>query len=59
MTKATVTKENISLGVAYRFSVLVLYHHGRKHGSMQADVVLEREVKVLHLALQEVEKGLA
>jgi hypothetical protein len=32
-----------------QFRGLVYYRHGRKHGSMQADMVLER---VLHLDLQ-------
>jgi hypothetical protein len=41
MTKATLIKENIELGLAYSFGGLVHYHHGGKHGSMQADMVLE------------------
>ena len=40
MIKATLTK-GIYWGLAYRFRGLVHYHHGGKHGSMQADVVLE------------------
>jgi hypothetical protein len=36
------------LGLAYRFRGSVHYHHGRKHGNIQADVALE-EVRVLHL----------
>jgi len=39
------------LGLAYSFKGSVHYHHGRKHGSMQADMVLE-EPRVLHLDLQ-------
>jgi hypothetical protein len=35
------------LGLAYRFRGSVHYHHGRKHGSIQADVVLE-ESRVLY-----------
>jgi hypothetical protein len=34
--------------MAYSFRVLVHYHHGRKHGSIQAGMVLE-ELSVLHL----------
>ena len=34
-------KNNIPLGLAYRFRSSVHYRHGRKHGSMQADMVLE------------------
>jgi hypothetical protein len=47
MTKATLTKESISLELAYSFRGLVHYRHGRKHGSMQARMVLE-ELRVLH-----------
>ena len=42
-------KNNISLGLAYSFRGSVYYHHGGKHGSMQADMVLEKELRVLHL----------
>jgi hypothetical protein len=31
------------------FRGLVHYHHGRKHGSVQADMVLEKELRVLYL----------
>ena len=40
-------KETISLRLAYRFRDLVHYLHGRKHDCMQADMVLEKELKVL------------
>jgi hypothetical protein len=44
MTTATPVKENIDLGLAYGFRGSVHQHpHGRKHGSMQADMVLEKE----------------
>jgi hypothetical protein len=36
------------LGLAYSFRGSVHYHHGRKYGSVQADIVLEL-LKVLHL----------
>jgi hypothetical protein len=49
MTKAAFLKNNISLVLAYSFRGSVHYHHGRKHGSMQADMVLEKELRVLHL----------
>ena len=45
MTKATLTKDNIWLGLAYRFRGSVHYHQGRKHGSMQAE---ELRVLLLH-----------
>ena len=49
MTKGHILiKENIWLGLAYSFRVSVHYHHGKKHGSVQADSVLE-EPRVLHL----------
>jgi hypothetical protein len=37
----TLIKDNIELGLAYGFRGLVHYH-GRKHGSVLADMVLER-----------------
>ena len=48
MTKASLIKANIYLGLAYSFKGLVHYPHGGKHGSIQADLVLE-ELRVLHL----------
>ena len=35
------------MGLAYRFRGLVHYHHGVKHGILQADIVLEKELGVL------------
>ena len=52
MTMATLIKDNIELGLAYSFRGLVHYHHGRKHGGMQADMVLEEELRALHLDQQ-------
>ena len=37
------------MGLAYRFRESVHYHHGRKHGSIQAGMVLEREPRGLYL----------
>ena len=51
MTKATLIKENISLERAYSFRGLVHYSHSMKHGSLQADMVLE-ESRGLHLDLK-------
>jgi hypothetical protein len=42
MTNATLTKENISLELAYSYRGLIHYHHGGKHGRVQAAMVLER-----------------
>jgi hypothetical protein len=33
------------IGAALQFRGLVHYHHGRKHGGMQADMVLEKELE--------------
>ena len=41
---SALVKDNISSGLAYSVRGLVLYHHGRKQGSVQTDMVLE-EVK--------------
>jgi hypothetical protein len=39
------------LGSAYSFRGLAYYHHGRKHGNIQADMVMEKKLRVLHLDL--------
>jgi hypothetical protein len=41
MTEATLIKDNILLGLAYRFRGLLHYHHGRKHGRVLVDMVLK------------------
>jgi hypothetical protein len=41
MTKATLIKANINLGLAYSFRGSVHYHHGGKDGSVQADIEQE------------------
>jgi hypothetical protein len=48
MTKATLVKDNILLGLSYTFRSSVHYHQGRKHGSIQAGMVLE-ELRVPQL----------
>jgi hypothetical protein len=35
--------------MAYCFSGLVNYHHRRKYGGMQADMMLETDMRVLYL----------
>ena len=52
MTKATPIKESISLGLTVSVYGSVHYHHGRKHGSMQADMVLKKEKRALHFHLK-------
>jgi hypothetical protein len=49
MTEATLIKYNISLGLAYSFRGSVHDHHGSEHGGKQTDMVLQKEVRVLHL----------
>lgn len=51
MTKVTLIKEKMSLGMAYRFRSSVHYDHAGNHGSIQADMVLE-EMIVLNLVLK-------
>ena len=46
------------MGLAYSFRGLVLYCHGKKHDSMQADEVQEKELRVLHLDLKAVKRRL-
>lgn len=53
MTKATLRRENIGAGLQLRG--LVHYHHGGEHGSMQAAMVLEKALRVLHVDLQAAE----
>jgi hypothetical protein len=52
MTMDTLIKDNISVGLAYRFRSSVHYHQGGKHGGTQAGMVLKKELRVLHLYLQ-------
>jgi hypothetical protein len=59
MTKATLIKENINLGLAYSFRGSVHCHPGRKHGSLQADIVPEKELRVLDLDLKAVRRRLS
>ena len=52
MTMSTFMKESFYLGLAYSFRDLAYYHHGGRPGGTQADVVLEKELRVLQLHLQ-------
>ena len=45
MAMVTLIKDIISLGLAFNFRGLVHY----AHGSVKADMVLEKELRVLHL----------
>jgi hypothetical protein len=55
MTMAALIKKSIPLRLAYSFRGSVHHHQGRKHGSRQADMVLEEELRVLHLDPQAAE----
>jgi hypothetical protein len=48
----TLIKENIKLKLVYSFRVFVHYNHDGKHGSMYAEMILEKELRVLRLDLQ-------
>ena len=45
------------MGLAYSFRCLAHYHHGGKHGSIQADMVLEKELRVLEQICREQEEN--
>jgi hypothetical protein len=51
-------KYEIGAGL-YSFRGSVHYHHGRKYGSLQADVVLEKELRDLHLYLKAARRWLS
>jgi hypothetical protein len=42
MTKATLIRTTFNWGLAYSFRGSVHYHHGRKLGSIQVGLVLEK-----------------
>jgi hypothetical protein len=44
------------LGLVSRFRDSVPYHQGGKHDSVQADMILDKELKVLHLDLTAAKK---
>jgi hypothetical protein len=46
------------LVLVYRFRGLVHCRHGGKHGSMQVDVVLKKELRVLHLEERDTRCGI-
>ena len=48
MTTTALVKGDISLRLAYNFKGLVHYHYGGKYGVTQADIVLEKEMRVLY-----------
>ena len=52
MTMATLRRKHL-IGAGLQFRGLVHYHHDRKHGSVQAGMVLEKELRVLYLVLKQ------
>ena len=46
---ATLTKKNIYLGKAYGFRDLVYFYQGKKHVSMQTDMLFKKKLRVQHL----------
>lgn len=48
MTTVTLIKGNTSLELPYRFQDLIHYHRGRKHGGVQACMVLKKDLRVLY-----------
>ena len=42
-------KDEYFIEACLQFRSLVHCHYGREHGSMQADMMLEKELRVLHL----------
>ena len=54
MTMATLIKEHILIGAGLQFRDSVHCHLGRKSGVTQADMVLEKWLRVLHLDLRAV-----
>jgi hypothetical protein len=55
MTMTILMKKNIKLRLVCSFTSLAHYHHGRKHGSIQANMVPEKELRVLPLDLKAAE----
>jgi hypothetical protein len=53
MTMATFMKNDFKWGQDYSFRGLVYYHHGEKHGGMQADMVLEKDMRTLNPQAEE------
>jgi hypothetical protein len=45
-------KHLIQTGLFSEVQSIIIYHHGRKHDRVQADMVLEKELRVLHLELK-------
>ena len=49
------TKNFVKKGLNWGYLLGLVYHgHGRKHGSLQADRILEEELRILQLAQQAV-----
>ena len=51
MTKATIIKDSY-LWLAYRFRGSVYYHQGRKHGSIQAEKLIQLNAYIIRPLLE-------
>jgi hypothetical protein len=58
MTMATLIKKTIYFELAYSFRGSVHYCHGRKHGSIRANMVLETKLRVVCLDRKEAKRRL-
>lgn len=58
MTTAIRIQESISLRRAHSFGGLVHSHYGGKQGSVQTDMAVEKELRVLHPLPQAAEEQL-
>lgn len=53
-----IKKESIQFGLAYSLRGIVLCHHGRKYDGGQVAMMLEEDLRLLHLDLQAAGRGL-
>lgn len=56
MTTATLTQENVAVGLAYGFRGRVHYHQCGKPGGAQEDMVLEDKLRILYPDQQAAER---
>ena len=52
MTTVTLIRKNISLELYYIFRGLTHRHYDRKHGGKEVEIMLEKELRILHLHLK-------
>jgi hypothetical protein len=54
---STLILKSIKLQLSHSFKCLVHYSHGGKLGGTQADMVLEKQLRILHPDLQAAERN--